>query len=302
MNKAILSPITKSKNVRVIETVLSLNIINAYRKVLGINVSANFEGVNSITKYQCLDTTYQFFEPYSVMGDGGFYAKLQEFEWYYSKWKWEHEIALSIIKKDDKVLEIGSGLGYFLKALIKKTDNAVGIEMNSEAAQFSINKWGVRVFCEDLEKHSIDKKKSYDVVCSFQVFEHIYDINKMILESLALLKDGGKLIISVPNNSSHFKYLNDFGKDMILNLPPHHIGYWDKKVFENLPKFFPMKLEYIKILDSRSSKKLFVEAWTQRLKKYYIPKVLSFPFLSLFILLCSKYVDGLTIQACFKKE
>jgi hypothetical protein len=58
-------------------------------------------------------------------------------------------------------------------------------------------------------------------------------------DSLKALKKGGKLIIGVPNNEPYFK---SYDKYSTLNLPPHHMGLWNIKVFEKIAPLFKMEL------------------------------------------------------------
>ena len=82
--------------------------------------------------------------------------------------------------------------------------------------------------------------EEFDIVCAFQVLEHIDNVKSFIDSSLQILKKGGKLIIAVPFNNPYL-----FRNDILntLNMPPHHMGLWNKKAFMNMDKFFPMCLE-----------------------------------------------------------
>jgi SAM-dependent methyltransferase len=77
------------------------------------------------------------------------------------------------------------------------------------------------------------------VVCSFQVLEHIYDVKSFLEASLHVLKPKGKLIIGVPNNEPYFL---GYDKYATLNLPPHHMGLWNKSVFEKVAPLFNLKI------------------------------------------------------------
>src|SRR3989339_873082 len=112
---------------------------------------------------------------------------------------------------------------------------------NDEAMRKSKEK-GLNIYKETIQEHAKTHQKRYDIVCSFQVMEHIPEIGEAVRASIDTLKPGGKLIISVPNNNS---IINQDPKGL-LNRPPHHIGLWDKKSLSNLEKIFNIKLEKIK--------------------------------------------------------
>jgi hypothetical protein len=54
-----------------------------------------------------------------------------------------------------------------------------------------------------------------------------------------VLKKVGKLVIGVPNNEPYFQ---GYDKYCTLNLPPHHMGLWNKQVFEKAAPLFNLKL------------------------------------------------------------
>lgn len=53
--------------------------------------------------------------------------------------------------------------------------------------------------------------------------EHVADIKSFIKYSLSVLKPGGKMVVNIPNNDC----LMFGGKNIILNIPPHHMGMWN---------------------------------------------------------------------------
>lgn len=220
----ITNPITDG-NTRLISKIPTLPIIKYYKDY---NISYLFNGLSEIEIHQCTNTGYKFFYPYSIAGDDKFYQSLSREALYYQSWKWEHSIADSYIKTGDKVLELGCANGDFLATEIKnKNIKAFGTELNTSAKKNAEAK-GV----------NFSTINDADVVCAFQVLEHIADVRKFILEAINATKPGGYIIFGVPNDSSFI------GKDRFayLNKPPHHMGIWEPKVFEQLPKYFNLEL------------------------------------------------------------
>jgi len=235
------SPLTNSTNIKLERSIKTALIIEKWQKD-GIDVSRFFVNLDEIKLYRCLDSGYRFFYPFNLEGDNQFYQDLQKFPWYYFDWKWEYNIALKQIKPGDKVLEIGCGDGSFLKKLSEKNIKVRGLEFNEEAIK-KCRERGLNVTGETIQEHAQNHKNEYDVTCSFQVMEHIADIKNALSASLTVLKRGGKLIISVPNNDSFLKKESS----NFLNMPPHHMGLWDKQSLKNLEKIFNIKLEKIYI-------------------------------------------------------
>jgi len=196
--------------------------------------------LSEIYLYKCLDTGYKFYYPFNLEGDNQFYKDLQKFSWYYMDWKWEYNEAYKLIKPKEKILEIGCGKGDFIKKLSQAGISSTGLEFNEEAIKKCRDN-GLIVSKETIQGHAKNNQTVYSTVCSFQVMEHITEIGEAIKASLAGLKTGGKLIISVPNNDGFLKY----DKLNLFNLPPHHMGQWDEYSLKNLEKNFNIKLNKI---------------------------------------------------------
>jgi len=230
------SPVTGTNNVEKIRSINVQKLISGYKNAFGTDVS-HFVNNKDISVYRCLDSDLLFYEPRDAAGDGGFYNELSRFDWYYEENKWEFDQALEFITSYDRVLAIGSGEGAFLEKASKICKEAIGLELNEDAIEVSKAK-GLSV-----EKRTVQdfvrENGLFDVVCSFQVMEHVEDVKGILDASIKLLKKDGVLIISVPNNSGYLKNL-EFS---LLNMPPHHLNLWTVDSFRTLEFFFPIKLD-----------------------------------------------------------
>jgi len=231
------SPITGG-HTNIVHKIDTKKIISLYHDY---DVSSFFKNTPEIYVMECKDTGYRFFYPFSTAGSGDFYDYLSKYENYYVPWKMEHLFALEYIKDGDNVLEIGCANGDFLK-LVKqqKKITAEGTELNEKAAEKARQK-GLTVYMGSLSDLAKKKVGFYDVVCSFQVLEHISDVRSFMQNSISLLKKNGKIIIGVPNNESFIKHT----RDPFLNMPPHHMGLWDENSLRKMGNFF--KLETVGI-------------------------------------------------------
>lgn len=215
-------------------------LIVDYKNQFDINIQKYFDGIANIKIYECVNTKYRFFYPFNIDGDGVFYEHLQKYDWYYMPWKWEHYITKKLLYGQEKVLEIGSGGLGFVENLFKSGYNITGLELNEESI-IKAHKIGLNVLCETIQTHAINNFEKYDLVCSYQVLEHISDVNSFIQAQINCLKKGGKLIIAVPNNDSFIKYT----KGGLLNFPPHHMGLWNKSSLISLVNLFDIKVDKI---------------------------------------------------------
>lgn len=234
----LMSPVTYSRNISRLRSFDIEKTKALYTKETKVDVSRFFDAVEEIELYKCNDTGYRFYYPFTIFGDNKFYQDLNELNtWYYQDNRWEHPLALTFLNQQDKILEIGSGDGFFIK-LCKKNNitDITGLELNSAAAAKATLE-GHLIHAQTIQDYSAKHAGQYDVVCNFQVLEHIVDIKSFIESSLTVLKKGGKMIIAVPNNNPYLFQWDDYHT---LNLPPHHAGLWNKATFKNLEKVFPI--------------------------------------------------------------
>lgn len=232
----VISPITGTENVVKVRSVNTRKLIDGYKKAFSIDITAYIKS-KDVCVYQCLDSDFLFYEPRSAAGNGEFYKELSRFEWYYEDNKWEFEQALRLITANDRVLEIGSGKGAFLKKASKIAKEAIGLELNEDAVAVAKSK-GLTVEKKAVEDY-VGENGVFDIVCSFQVMEHVADVKGILKASIELLAPNGKLIISVPNNSAYLKNL-DYA---FLNMPPHHLNLWTEDTFKSLSKLYEIRLD-----------------------------------------------------------
>jgi len=297
------SPVTYSNNVSKVDTLKVEDIIEVYKGFSNLSIQKYFSGIQRVDIYKCLDTGYRFFYPFSISGDREFYAFLEKSMNYYEDWRWEHRIIYRKIALRRKVLEIGCGNGDFIYKLKKeKIADCVGLEFNHSAIKIARDK-GLSVINETIEQHALKNSSRYDFVCSFQVFEHISDVKSHLESSIACLKEKGLLVIGVPNNNP---YLFQHDKYHALNLPPHHMGLWDKESLRNLEKFFPIKLESI-LVEPLYDTDYFWDVMLKYFKKnnriaYFITSIISKYFKKLRNRFSRKIYEGRNILAIYSKN
>jgi SAM-dependent methyltransferase len=153
-----------------------------------------------------------------------FYEALQRQSWYYLEDKYEYDFARRFISESDEVLEVGCGRGEFAKKIVAK--GYLGLELSSKARDMAAAN-GVHVITQPVESHCLRYEQYYDVVCAFQVLEHIANPATFIDACIRCLKPGGLLIYSVPNADSYLAYSTNW----VLNMPPHHVTWWVESAF-----------------------------------------------------------------------
>jgi SAM-dependent methyltransferase len=111
-----------------------------------------------------------------------------------------------LLKPKDKILEIGCGIGTVVNELSRKGHDIIGIDISGEAIEYGRNKYGdIRLEVQAAEILPYENE-SFDVVLSFDLFEHIAEIDKHISEVRRVLRPGGYYLFQTPNRYSNIIY------------------------------------------------------------------------------------------------
>lgn len=238
------SPFNPETEAIILKEVPTKEIVNGYQTIYGLNVQSYFKNIESIYMCECPLTQFKFYYPFGLDGDANFYKHFSHYPWYYQAERWEHKEAIQLIPNAVQLLEVGSGSGAFLKLVLEtKAVNYCGLELNPSAIETAA-KNGIVLTNEPLQTHAQTHANYYDIVCSFQVYEHISAIGELMTDSLHVLKKGGLLLIAVPNNDANFiKYNTSDSK--YLNTPPHHVNLFNEAALQGLAKFYKLELKQI---------------------------------------------------------
>jgi 2-polyprenyl-3-methyl-5-hydroxy-6-metoxy-1,4-benzoquinol methylase len=296
------SPITNEVNATKVYEINTNTVIEKYKTELDLNVEKYFK-TKKIEIYECPKTGYRFYHPPSMMADASFYETLNETsnEQYYSE-RWEHKKALQYINNTDSVLDIGCGSGKFIDLckINNPSQNVQGLELNTKCVK-ELKSKNYDVYNATIQEFSTTGKK-FDTICTFQVLEHIYDINSFISACLNSLKTDGRLIIGVPNNNP-FILKNDIYHT--LNLPPHHIGLWNNNSLEKLGEYFNLEVLYNDTEPLKQYKEWFniqKEYLIKKNKLYTFLKLIPRPLYKLLVKLFSFNIDGMYCLVVFRKK
>jgi SAM-dependent methyltransferase len=265
-------PITNSAHVKLVEKIATGKIVGYY-DLFGIETRDIFEGITYVLKYHSIDSGYYFFYPFSVQGPASLYEKLEKIDWYYEEQKWEHVKSLELIGPTDRVLEIGCGQGSFLLSVKNRYGGEpIGLELNQHAVAKAVSA-GLKVYNRDLNSFSLENREAVDVICLFQVLEHIAEPIPFLQHTLRMLKPGGRLIICVPDNDA----LINKDNENPLNLPPHHMGMWNKQSLLFLGKVLQIDVE---LLEHEPLQRIHVDWYVRTLLKRIVGKRLYFRIIS----------------------
>lgn len=242
-------PLCNETSIETVEKLAVIDITAIYSRTFGLDVADVFRDISEIAYCHCSRCDLFFFDPLAA-GDEKFYTGLQRFEWYYPEKKNEFIYAAKWISETDSVLEIGSGKGAFANLISAKS--YVGLEFSQTAKQLA-EKNGVEIINQSIEDHALICSGKYDVVCSFQVLEHVSNPRAFIEAAVKCLRPGGRLILSVPSLDSFSRYVPNFSLDM----PPHHVTRWTDLSLQNVAREMHLEVEDIWHEPLQEAHKLF---------------------------------------------
>ncbi len=106
------------------------------------------------------------------------------------------------------VLDVGAGQGQFLSFLKDKADFTLyGMDLMHTQLP------GVEWYVQDLNRNLQLQSEKFDAVTCIEVIEHVENPRKLVREMFRLLKPGGTLVLSTPNNQSWRSILSYIFRD-----------------------------------------------------------------------------------------
>ncbi|SHF09629.1 Methyltransferase domain-containing protein [Bacteroides luti] len=104
-------------------------------------------------------------------------------------------------KTSGKILDIGTGTGYFSHTMQQKGWQVEAIEKSAQARSFAKKNFNLDI--KDDSGLNDFSSGSFDVITLWHVMEHLEHLNETWERLHELLKDDGCLVVAVPNCSSY---------------------------------------------------------------------------------------------------
>lgn len=110
---------------------------------------------------------------------------------------------IDLLRPDDRILEIGCGIGSIVFELSRKGYDITGTDISREAIDYGLKKYGdIKLQVQPAEILSYENS-TFDVVLSFDLFEHIAQIDRHVSEVFRVLIAGGYYLFQTPNKYSN---------------------------------------------------------------------------------------------------
>lgn len=158
--------------------------------------------------------------------------------------------------KRGKLLDYGTGTGYFSNEMKQNGWQVTAIEKDGPSRQFAKTKFGIEVL--DETALSTLPNNAFDVITLWHVLEHVEDLHS-VLDHLHRLLNNGLLVLALPNHTSFdAKHYQD---DWAAFDVPRHLWHFSpdtlSKLLDNhgfrIEKIHPMPLDafYVSILSEK---------------------------------------------------
>lgn len=180
-------------------------------------------------------------------------------------------------KKGGKALEVGSSTGVFLSLLKERGWEVQGVEPSATSAQ-AASKMGIPTINTTFESAEIPKN-SFDVIIFSHVLEHMEDPHTVLNKANQILKNGGIILIDVPNFASLTARLAGAGWKYIL--PKEHRWHFTPQSLSLLLNEAGFRVVYWEthsgIWDYGNPLKEIWQALTGRKKRFFTDVLTAIP-------------------------
>ncbi len=156
-----------------------------------------------------------------------------------------YELARRLVAGGDVVLDASCGLGYGAAILCEGTGVArvIGVDISRYAVEYAEASYGVpgRVSFRlgDATDLGFLDDGSVDLVVSFETLEHLREPQRLLAEARRVLRPGGRIIVSVPND-----WTDETGRDPSR----HHLHEYDwTKLSRQLAEHFRLESAWAQI-------------------------------------------------------
>jgi len=144
-------------------------------------------------------------------------------------------------RKNIRILEVGSGLGYLTYALNHAGYHAFGIDLSKSSIEQAKRKYGNFFINSDLKsfaQKNKDESSKYDLIIATELIEHVTDPIQFIRDCIPLLSNQGSILLTTPN----YYFENKIWE---TESPPVHRFWFSKKTFEVIANILNLNVSFL---------------------------------------------------------
>ena len=135
------------------------------------------------------------------------------------------------IRVSGALLDVGCGVGSFLRLAHAEGYETSGVELSHYAAEYARSNFGLSVFNGEL-KNAGFASETFDIITLWHVLEHVSDPKKFLVQVNRLLKKNGLLVIEVPNIRSIAATISLMNWELMA--PKEHLFYFNSYTLKKL--------------------------------------------------------------------
>ncbi len=103
------------------------------------------------------------------------------------------------------VLDYGCGSGIFLESISDEIKKGIGVDLDVEIAKKIVTSEKILI-TQIINQNEITKFSEIDIITSFDVLEHVIDLDSLLNTFVKMLSAGGHVIISGPTENALYSF------------------------------------------------------------------------------------------------
>ncbi len=192
-----------------------------------------------------LDQYYQ--EEFYLNADHYIKHHTEDIEWGEIEYNEKYDIFdQQISKKNKRILDIGSGPGYFLKTGVERGWDVLGFEPGRPAYEFSSQELNLNIINQPFSYENYKNFGCFDIIHLNKVLEHITNPRQLLSFSFEILNPSGLISVSVPNDFNPLQEIacNYLDKEPWWVVPKDHINYFNFNSLSRLMNSIGLEVIY----------------------------------------------------------
>lgn len=160
-------------------------------------ITKEYDNIDGIKSF--INNVEENHSDYNAKGLDNLFAQEEKHFWFISRKKFILQNIKKILHTNSKIIEIGAGTGNVSRYLEKNGYKNISVgEMHLNGLKYA-QSYGIED-CYQFNLLDTPFENEFDAVCMFDVLEHIPDDSLALQNVHKMLKDDGKIILTVPSH------------------------------------------------------------------------------------------------------